>query len=256
MESYRILYRIKVEHGYFDGEPCPALQCRLTPQGEVLARRRGMLFRQTAPGEWTLLFHTRPTKDDILMLDLSICDSGFTLYTAWSGFRPSADYMLELPRKEETVEAATAIRLSGKKRTIRSGFCTLSLRLTNGMVEAAEKGHPMQAILHFKEATVQWEYLFIPTGGNAIPPGRLQLEDTAGKMAFTAFKDCEAYGRKAIRTRSRSRIPMRPAYGCKLRLTAQTEGRQKRVLLSCIAPPEPGRYMDAPRGILRQICYY
>lgn len=124
MESYRILYRIKVEHGYFDGEPCPALQCRLTPQGEVLARRRGMLFRQTAPGEWTLLFHTRPTKDDILMLDLSICDSGFTLYTAWSGFRPSADYMLELPAR-------------------RDGAGRADVRL-----RAGHQGEPARALLH------------------------------------------------------------------------------------------------------------
>lgn len=51
MESYRILYRIHIEHDYFDGKPCPALQCRLMPQGEVLAHRCGLLFRQTASGE-------------------------------------------------------------------------------------------------------------------------------------------------------------------------------------------------------------
>lgn len=60
MESYRILYRIRIGHDYFDGKPCPALQCRLTPQGEALAHRRGLLFRQTAPGEWTLLFRQEP----------------------------------------------------------------------------------------------------------------------------------------------------------------------------------------------------
>lgn len=36
MDSYRTLYRIRVEHDYFDGKPCTALQCRLTPQGEAL----------------------------------------------------------------------------------------------------------------------------------------------------------------------------------------------------------------------------
>lgn len=256
MESYRILYRIRVRHGYFDNGPCPALQCRLTPQGETLARRRGLLFRQTAPGEWTLLFRDRPAEDDLLTLDLSVTDPAFTLYTAWDGFRPQAAYGLELPAAGETVEAAAAIRPSDRKRAIGSGFCTLSVRLTAEMTEAAEAGQPMLAELHFREAAARWEYLFIPTGGNTVPPGQLQLEDTAGRVRFSAFRQCEAYGRQALRTLSDGHIPMRQAYGCKLRLTAQAGGKRKRVLLSHVAPPEPGRYTDAPRGILRQVCYY
>lgn len=257
MESYRILYRIRIGHDYFDGKPCPALQCRLTPKGEALAHRRGLLFHQTAPGEWTLLFRQEPdTKNDVLLLDLSVAEPKFTLYTAWDGFQPSAAYSLELPAAEETVEAATAIRPTGNRRTIGSGFCTLHLRLTDELVKAAEAGQPMQAVLHFKEAAVQWEYLFIPIGEQTVPPSHLQLEDAAGKVQFTAFKECEAYGRKAWLTRSKSRVPMRQAYPCKLRLTAQNGGRQKRVLLSQVAPPEPGRYLDAQRGILRQVCYY
>ncbi|MDN0070804.1 hypothetical protein QVN97_02110 [Bacteroides caecigallinarum] len=174
MESYRILYRIRIGHDYFDGKPCPALQCRLTPQGEALAHRRGLLFRQTAPGEWTLLFRQEPdTKNDVLPLDLFVADPKFTLYTAWDGFQPSAAYSLELPMAEETVEAATAIRPTGKKRAIGSGFCTLSLRLTPRMVEAADSGQPMQTVLHFNVAAAQWEYLFIPNGEDSVQPGPL-----------------------------------------------------------------------------------
>ena len=175
MESYRILYRIRIGHDYFDGKPCPALQCRLTPRGEALAYRRGLLFRQTAPGEWTLLFRQEPdTKNDVLSLDLFVADPKFTLYTAWDGFQPSAAYSLELPAAEETVEAATAIRTTGNKRAIGSGFCTLHLRLTDELVKAAGAGRPMQAVLHFKEAAVQWEYLFIPIGEQTVPPSHLQ----------------------------------------------------------------------------------
>lgn len=256
MESYRILYRIKAEHGYFDGSPCPALQCRLTPQGEVLARRRGLLFRQIAPGEWTLLYSREPAADDVLVLDLSVADPKFTLYTAWKGFRPSAAYCLELPQADGTVDAATAIRLTDRKRAIGAGFCTVSLRLTEEIVKAAESGQPMQTVLHFREAAAQWEYLFIHKGEDTVQPGSMKLEDAEGKVLFTAFRKEETYGQKAWITRSKSRIPMRPVYSCRLRLTAQNEGRQKRVLLSQVPPPEAGRFMDVPQGILRQICYY
>lgn len=256
MESYRILYRIRAEHGYFGGAPCPALQCRLTPRGAALARRRGLLFRQTAPGEWTLLFCQEPdTANDVLTLHLSIADAQFALYTAWDGFRPSAAYRLELPVSDGTVDAA-AIRPTGGRRAIGTGFCTLSLPLTDGIVRAASEGRPVQAVLHFAEASAQWEYLFIPRDEDITPPGRLQLEDAAGEVRFTDFRECEAYGRKAWLTRSEESIPLRRSYPCRLRLTAQNGGRQKRVLLAQVAPPEPGRYMDAPKGVIRQICLY
>lgn len=257
MESYRILYRIRIEHDYFDGKPCPALECRITLQGETLAHRRGLLFRQTSSGEWTLLFRQEPdTKNDELLLDLYVADPKFMLYTAWKSFLPSAVYSLKLPGKKEIIEAETAIQPTQKKRAIGSGFCTLHLRLTDELVNAAKNGQPIQEILHFKEASVQWEYLFIPNDGESIPPGQLKLEDVAGKVQFTTFKECKVYGRKAWLTQSKSCIPMRQAYPCKLRLTAQNGDRQKRVLLSHVRPPEPGYYMDAQQGILRQICYY
>lgn len=258
MDSYRTLYRIKVEHDYFDGKPCTALQCRLTPQGEALARRRGLLFRQTAENEWRVLFNREPaTGLDTLILALSIADASFPLYTAWDDFRPSADYELELPQKTETLEAATAIHASGRKRAIGSGFCTLYLRMTNEMLQAANAGTPMQTVLRFHAPEVRWEYLFIPQQGREkLSASDVRLEEMEGKMEFTAFKECEAYGRKAWCSRSKGGIPMRLSYDCRLRITLQEKGKPKRVLLPQVPPPEMGAYMDAPKGILRQVCYY
>lgn len=257
MDSYRTLYRIKVEHDYFDGKPCTALQCHLTPQGEALARRRGLLFRQTAENEWTVLFNREPdTGLDTLILALSIADTSFPLYTAWDDFRPSADYELELPQKTETLEAVTAIHASGRKRTIGSGFCTLHLRMTDEMLQVANAGTPMQTVLHFHAPKMRWEYLFIPRNSEKLSASKIRLEEVAGKIEFTAFKECEAYGRKAWYSRSKGEIPMRLSYTCRLRVTAQEEGKPKRVLLPQVPPPETGTYMDTPKGILRQVCYY
>lgn len=256
MESYRTLYRIKVVHDYFDGQPCTALQCRLTPQGEALAKRRGLLFRQTSADEWTCLFRTVPAEDDVLTMDLYLTDPAFALYTAWEGFRPSAAYGLALPAPKEEVEAASAIRPTDGKRSIGRGFCTIGLRLTEEMTQAAEAGNPMQATIRFRALSAQWEYLFIPRGGTDVPTGRLVLEDAAGKVEFPAFKKCGVYGRQGWCTLSKSPVPMRRSYGCRLRLTAQDEGRQKRILLKRIPAPEPGRFPDAGKGILRQVCYY
>lgn len=256
MESYKTLYRIKVTHDYFGSKPCTALQCQLTPQGAELARRRGLLFRQTAADEWLLLFSDAPAKDDVLTFDLSIADPNFALYTEWKDFRPSKAYGLALPQQKKDIDAATAISLSDKKRNIGSGFCTVMLRITQEMIGKTENDEPMEAVLHFTAPSVKWEYLFIPRTETGVELKQLVLEDTTGKIQFAAFKEQTVYERAAIRTASKTRIPMRQSYGCKLRLTAQENGRQKRILLSQIPTPEPGKYLDARKGIARQVCYY
>lgn len=262
MESYRTLYRITVAHDYFDGQPCTALQCRLSPQGVELARQRGLLFRQTAANEWAVLYDSNgagpDTENDVLALEMSLADPTFPLYTAWKDFRPVAAHVLELPQTEESMDAATAIRPAGDgKRKVGIPFCTVLLRLTEQLPEAAKADRPKSVLLRFHAPEVQWEYLFLPRGGGIASPGTPALEDTAGKVEFSAFEECEAYGRTAWRTISKARIPMRTSYGCRLRLVAQTGGgQQKRVLLSRIPPPEPGRYRSGQAGTIRQVCYF
>lgn len=262
MESYRTLYRIAVAHDYFEGQPCTALQCRLSPQGARLARQRGLLFRQTAANEWAVLYDCNgagpDTENDVLTLEMSLTDPTFPLYTEWKDFRPAAAHVLELPRAEESMDAATAIRPARDgKRKVGTPFCTVLLRLTEQLPEAAETDCPKGALLRFHAPEVQWEYLFLPRGEGIASPDGLTLEDAAGKVEFSAFEECEAYGRKAWRTVSQGRIPMRASYGCRLRLVVQNGGRQqKRILLSRIDPPEPGRYQSGQDGILRQVCYF
>ena len=256
MERYRTLYRIRVSHDYFGDRPCTAFRCRLTAQGAELTRQRGMLLRQTAADEWTLACCDLPAKNDLLTLDLSWADPAYTLCTEWDGFQPMKAYTLELPQKESDIEAAAAICLTDRKREIGSGFCTIALHLTEEMANAATVGEPMQARLCFHAPSLKWEYLFIRQGNEEPDACSLRLEDSGGQVTFTAFKACEAYGRKALRTTSKQRIPLRQDYGFKLRLTAQEGGKQKRTLLSAVPPPQPGQYTDVQPGMIRQICYY
>lgn len=257
MESYRILYRIRIRHDYFNGQPCKSLECRLTDAGEALAFRRGLLFRETAPDEWALLFGQEPdTENDVLFLNLVNTSSMLPIYTACEGWEPSANYELRLPASGETVEVFKTMRPTGKKRAIGSGFCTLFLRLTDEMLQAAKAGKPMQTVLHFEAAEAQWEFQFFHRENEPLPSGQLVLEDRNGQLKFTAFEEQEIRGRKAWITRSESRIRMSRDYPYTLRLILYNEGTQKRVLLARVAPPEPGQYLDAPKGILRRICIF
>ena len=101
MSSYSPLYTLSIRHGYFDDSLCRAFSCTPAPSGQELMRRRGLLFRQTDAGSWTVLCDTAgsgpDTGTDVLELDLAITDPQFVLYTLWENFCPTAAYSLALP---------------------------------------------------------------------------------------------------------------------------------------------------------------
>ena len=143
MESYLRLYRITMRHDYFGESPCPSLRLHLSSEGEVLMRRRRMIFREDAAGTWSLFFTEEPdTEKDVMLLDLSIADPMFVLYTDWSGFCPTDSYDLRFPASEGQLDATAAIAHTDRKRSIGSGFCTVALRLTEELVQAAWSGKP------------------------------------------------------------------------------------------------------------------
>lgn len=258
MESYLRLYRITVRHDYFGDSPCPSPRLRLSSEGEVLMHRRGMMFRKEAAGTWSLFFTEEPDTDkDVLLLDLSISDPMFVLYTDWSGFRPTDSYELRLPASDEQFDATIAIAHTDRKRSIGSGFCTVALRLTEEMVQAARSGKPEEAVLQFHAPKKRWEYLFFPQTEESIDGKQLLLEDTTGSVTFRPFTRCKAYGREAWRTVSENLVAMRVSYGCRLRLTAlRGNGKQKHILLSHVEPPQPERYASKDKEMLRQVCYF
>lgn len=263
MESYRPLYRISATHEYFERKPCTALQCSLSPQGRLLARQRGLLFRQSAVNEWEVLYDTAgagvDTANDVLELELRITDPDFVFYTEWKNFCPSAAYMLELPLTTEENDATALIRLSDGKRKVGSPLCTIHLHLTEKLIEAAQKKTPEVCRLLFHTPKLYWEYIFLPRNDDgSIPAGELQLEDTTGQITFRKLYKIQAYGREAWRATSTDAIPVRSTYECRLRLVVEGSKKDspKRILLRQVESPVPGKFQSNRVNSLRQICYF
>lgn len=262
MEQYRTLYSIVVEHDYFNGKPCTALQCRFSQRSRQLAGQRMLLFRQIAVNEWSVIFDSMgaspDTENDVLELELYTTDPVFSLYTDWKDFSPSATYVLELPAAEEKLDAASVIRRSDGKRNMHAPFCTLRLKLTQELLDAAVANKPKKAQLHFRAPEMQWEFIFLPRSENSFSlTNSLILEDARGKIKFTPFDELEVFGRRLRRTLSTERIPMRKDYDLCLQLMVQnSSNRHKRLLPVRVVPPEPGRFLSGEEGVLRQICYY
>lgn len=253
MDNYQLLYRLHVQHEYFEGISCTAIGCRLSPESEELVKQRGLLFRQTAVDEWTILYNKDgadlSNEDEHLLLELYLTDSNFPLYTLWADFSPSAAYELNLPIKEEVIQAVNAIKQTDKRRKIGTGFCTIALDIAKVMQETA----PVNT-LHFHAKSIKWEYLFFLRNGQNLSAADLKLEDTNNAVLFEEMKAVTEYGNSCMKTTSKEAIPIRAVYQSKLRLVQQVEGRSKRLLLAHIEPPVPGRF--AVKDVLRQICYY
>ena len=255
MENWRELYKISFEHDYYEGTECNIFRCCLTKQGVSLAQRRSLCFRQTTNNEWTLYYTNLPREDDVITLGLSITDSLFPLYTDLEGYTPMASYELDLPSNTDKVEASTDINVSEGRRNIGMGFCTIRLHLNKEVCSAAEEGKPMRATVHFAAKSAIWTYLFIPRRGSGFETDQMNLIDANDTVSFVALThDTEYEG--AGRTSSKSLIPMRNSYKCKLRLVAYDKNKRKVTLLSNVQPPILGEYMDVPKGTIHKIYYY
>lgn len=254
MKNYRELFRVVVEHDYYEKGGCRAFSLALTSQGLALAQRRGFCFKQMADNEWALLYQNRPAFADDMTIILSCSDASFPLYTQWEGYAPYAVYDLELP-SHETVEVDTDFVLHKGGRGLGMGMCSILLHLSGPLYDAAEAGAPMRTVIHFKARSAKWTYLFIPREGREYAADRLRLEDENGQVSFSDFVDDEDYP-NAVSTTSQGEISLRRSYACKLRLVALDANGRKIVLLENVAPPEPGKFLDAPQGTVQSICYY
>lgn len=255
MENWRELYRITFQHDYYEGEKCNIFSCSLTKQGIALAQRRSFCFRQTADNEWTLYYCNFPREEDVITLSLSITDSQFPLYTDLDGYTPMATYELDLPSKTDKVDATAEITVSEERRGFGMGFCTIKLHLNRKVCMAAEDGKPMCTTVLFAAKSAIWTYLFIPRKGSRFEASQMYLVDANDTVNFVALtRDTEYEG--AGRTSSKTLIPMRNSYKCKLRLVAYDKNKRKVTLLSNVQPPLLGQYMDVPKGTIHKIYYY
>lgn len=180
MSSYRPLYSICIEHEYFLGGICRALQCAVLPSGQELMSQRGLLFRQMAQNKWTVLYDADgagvDTASDAIAFGMSISDPAFVLYTEWPTFNPNAVYSLDLPAETEVVNGVKAIADTHAKPKIGTPLCTINVRLTDDVWLAAVNGTPKTTVIMFEAPERYWEYVLIKQNSNKdVPLERLSL---------------------------------------------------------------------------------
>lgn len=249
MNEYRPIYRLSIEHDYFKDKSCRGISVRIASPGMELMRRRGLLLRQTAVNEWTLLCRSGSAgvdpETDVLTFDLHLTDPAFPLFTDWQAFEPQKSYSLRLPA--ETPEASEAILQTDGRGSIGAGFCKAELHFTAGM--------PDHDLLRFHARKFCWEYFFIARNGDFTNGSGLALREAKGLLGFTGFEPVEFMGGKAWRTVSEEPVAVCESYGYQLSLQEET-ARSHIVRLRNVPHPLVGNHLGAPDGVLRQVCYF
>lgn len=323
-ETYKTIYRIRVEHEYFTGLAMPQmLALALTDRGMRQARRNGMLFRQVASGEWELVHDGCHTiEDSPLELGMSVADPQSWHYTVWPKMMPPIEAIkdetdkekkfnirkahtlaIPVPRLEEDknknpktdttakveIDVAASIRdvveeitVGDRKiprrrmRGFGEPFCIVELGIDGGLLKYVRVP---ECVLRFHAPAFKWEYLFLSKLEVDESRGKVALKDTKTSIAFEVCKknednrpnmDAHAPQWHFVST---APVPLRAAYGCRLRLVLEKEEEKKnsngkaemeeekkdntlQVLIAQVPPPEPGRFLDTTGETLRQICYY
>lgn len=262
MNTYRPLYSFRIEHDYFVGGICQVMQCAVLPSGQELMTQRGLMLRQMAQNEWTVLYDADgaglDTASDVIAFGLSISDPAFVLYTEWQGFNPSTVYCLNLPLVNGDADATNVIVATENKKRIGMPLCTIYFRITEDIWKTAVNGTPQKDTIKFRSPERYWEYIFIKQNGNSAIPGEcLRLDADKNLLTFKTFERTSEFGRDAYRTVSEKAVPIRESYDYRLNLVAIPESNnlQKQVLLRNIEHPKPGQFKsDADK--LRQVCYF
>lgn len=259
MGTYKVLYSICIEHGYFHRAECRALDCRPTASGAALLRRRGLLFKAVGNNFWNILYDADSagpdTDNDTVELQLFVTDPLFAVYTRSDGLNPGAHYSVELqPERGETTILARDMHSHLQKRSIGCGLCTIWLRITAGMWSEAVSGTPWMCTVRFEAAECRWEYLLVPRNDDGLNMESLHIEEEAGRLTFATPEPVTVYGRMALRTISDRAVPVQERYDYRLKLVACDYRQGRRRILSEVLPlPVTGAFHDAPAGVLRQI---
>ncbi len=262
--SYVPLYTIEIEHHYFAKGRCRGVKLGVASGGLELFRRRGLLLRQRDVNIWDILYDKDGTgvcaDRDILQLTMVIVDREFPLYTSWEGYDPNLLYSLDLPVNNREVKAEEVIRSVGARTRVGSAFCSVSIRLTDTIINSTEGYESKGVKLLFEAPRRLWEYIFIPHDKGRIneikDSLRLEVEGAEG-VTFSPFEDVQVYGRSALRTVSQQSIAVREHYDFRVNLIVkhQEQNRSRQILRQGIEHPELIKFQGNEIDSLRRVCY-
>lgn len=262
--NYKVLYSIEFEHSYFTDGKCRALRLGLTATCAELFRRRALQLRRADTATWEILYDSDSagvdTQRDILELVLYIVDSDFSLYTEWEDYNPNAVYSIELPASSERIEARKVLKQQGLRVKIGTPFCTISLRSTIEITQAAQRGEPQRVTIYFESQKKVWEYIFIPRDESRLPApvSRFSLDaEGDDSISFTPLEEVEEYGRRALRIISERAIQMSENYNVRLNLvvTHPEQNRSRQTLLRNIEHPELSKFQSNKTHSIRRVCF-
>lgn len=263
MENYQVLFRLDINHEYFDGKEERFIEVKLSNDSLRMLRDRQLLFKQEKTNGWCLLGNVEGGgvygDRDVLELEFFLKDPLFQYYTEWKDYRRDSVYFLDLSAcsgKAEIPDVMQTIPTKEKKPGI---FFSGKLRLSDRMFEQARKGEYDEVELSFASKKMFWEYWFIPRKLENKDVS-LELEEQNKELVFPEPKlvNTGLENRQVFGCVSQTVIPMKKNYTYRMNLweVVQKEPKMRRKVVKNIEYPVPGEFHDLVGNVLRRIVYF
>lgn len=258
MEEYKVLFRMRIRHEYFEGNESGCLGLRLRTQPVSLLKSRQMIFKQESADGWILLGNVNSggvdEETDRLFFDFVVNDPGFLYYTHWEGYDAKGCYEMKLPSDSGVVRVAEEARVTEGKEKKAGVLFSGKLALSNRMYEEA-----IEVMLDFNSKEVYWEYILVPRKSEHLAL-KLRLAEQDGKLLFTVPVKAEAdfMDKPVLKCVSQAVIKMKSSYPYQLDLIEiiREDPGIKRKVIKGISHPVPGQFHDLRGNNLRQIVYF
>lgn len=207
MTAAREVWKIRISHGYYSAGSVADMEVRVSEATRLLLIRRGCLWRHKLPGEWTLVSFGDATfdADDVVEAEVVVRNKDLPLLTEMEWPGPRECYEI----KGEPASSVVRVKEhADNKAGTKDVGMIVRLLLPVGK---ASQSDTILTELVFEAPEKYWEYCFIPRDGHAANR-TLVLEETGGKVGFTACEAAVLFGRSAFKCRSTEKIRMAADY--------------------------------------------
>ncbi len=256
------LFKIRFLHDYFLDGRCRTLSLVPSSQSLSLMQRRGLIFRQNSPSEWSVLCEKSCTgfsePEDELLFEVRFLDSSFCYYTQMGAYLADAIYSLR-PGFSKVLAVDSLQRQDGKKHN--DLFFTCHVPLTDALLNKSKAGEENLIELTFQATSSHWIY-FLLFEDETKKRKKFKLIEAEDKIKFKEAEQ-EPFpwnGQKmALKLVSSEPVGLREMYDFQLSLQSFSEESpdRSRTCLRNIEMPVPGRFVSSsyPQDIMAVIYF-
>lgn len=252
MMQVRNIWNLKIRHDFYEDGMCHGGRMLLSPNSELLLRKRGAIFKQYGVSDWTLITFEKDVFDDSDCLELLfICEDNDLIYnTEWdwkpNGICHQVAVGLTSDMNIDITTFPTKIIDSRQK-----AFFQLIVSL-----KGIDYDRVVTTKLDFFSKSVYREYWLIPRDRNINRDLELEFKGSDEEVAFARFEAEDFLNTPLLKFRSSAPIKLREKVTHCITLYEKLPSGGRRMLIRSLPSPTQGTLPCDRKNTVVAIAYF